>query len=55
MPKPVYFLLHLDQLVLLGLIFFYLILVLNFYLVEVGFALIDLWWRRWIGWWRGGC
>jgi hypothetical protein len=52
-PKPVYFLLHLDQLVLLGLIFFYLILVLNFYLVEVGFALIDLWWRRWIGWWRG--
>jgi hypothetical protein len=31
----------------------YLILVLNFYLVEVGFALIDLWWRRWIGLCKG--
>jgi hypothetical protein len=51
LPELVYLLLHLDQLVLFGFgfIFICLVLVVNFYLIEVGFALINLrWWR----WWR---
>jgi hypothetical protein len=48
LPEPAYLLLHLDQLVLFGFSFILscLIPVMNFYFIEVGFALIDLrWWR----------
>jgi hypothetical protein len=44
MPKPLYFLLDPDQLTLVGLgfLFFGFIPILDFYLVELGFALVNM-------------
>jgi hypothetical protein len=49
--KPLYLLLDPDQLALLslGFIIFCFIPILDFDLVEFGFIMIDLWWRRWVG------
>jgi hypothetical protein len=51
LPEPVYLLLAPDQLVLLslGFIFLFFVPLLDFDLVELSFALIDLWRQRW---WR---
>jgi hypothetical protein len=52
LSKPLYLLLDPDQLALLslGFIFFYLIPILDFDLVELNFALVDLRWRwEWVG------
>jgi hypothetical protein len=53
LSKPLYLLLDPDQLALLslGFIFFCFIPILDFYLVELSFAWVDLRWRwwRWVG------
>jgi hypothetical protein len=51
LSKPLYFLLDLDQLVLLSLcfIFFCFTPILDFNLVEFSFTLVELRWCRWIG------
>jgi hypothetical protein len=52
LSKPLYFLLDPDQLPLVGLgfLFFCFIPILNFDLVELDFALVDLrWWWKWVG------
>jgi hypothetical protein len=51
LSQPHYFLLDTDQLTLVSFNFFFCFIpILNFNVVELGFALVDLrWWWKWVG------